>query len=487
MASVKKNFLLNSSFQLTKVIIPLFTVPYLSRVLGPENIGIYSYTHSVANYFVMVAMLGMSTYGVRLIASSGDDREKRSKRFWSAYASQLIVFTLVVIAYAAYLRVVPDDQRFICILWAMWVFSSGLDITWLLFGSEDFKAPTVRSITILILQLVLIFLLVKTQNDLWIYVTITASGSLLSQAVLWPFINRYVDFWMPTWKDVRKHFMPNMRLFIPAIAISLYVVFDKVVLGALSTMVETGYYEYAYKMTLVPLAFITALGTVMLPRMSNVFAAGNRESGIKLLESSMWIMQLGAMAVAFGLLAVAPEFVPVFFGDEFLPCTELMCVLVVILPAVSGSNVIGRQYLIPVNRDTGYTLSVVFGAVANLVIVFVLIPELGAMGAAIGSTAAEVVVLISQCIMVKDELPLKTYILNTIPFLIIGIAMAVAVRAVSSALITVFGLSVATLLLEILIGVLFYSVSVVSFCVFTNNRHFQYLFGVRLARVFRNR
>lgn len=452
-ASIKKNFLLNSSYQILQILTPLVTTPYLSRVLGPENVGVYSYTSSITNYFVMFALLGMSTYGVRAIAVC-TTREERSKTFWSAYASQLIMGCAVLIAYAVYGLFVHAGGYLITVLWGMWVLSAALNVSWLLFGLEEFKVTTIRSCIVRLLSVAAIFLFVRDAGDLWGYVAAISGAYLLEQLAVWPFVFKYVDFHKPSFEELKVHFIPNLKLFIPVIAISLYTSLDKIILGAMSDMRQAGYFEYSEKLSKMPLAVITAMGTVMLPRMSSTLASGDRAEGLNLIQKSMWVMQAGAMALAFGIAAITPEFVPVFFGEGYDPCIPLMVIISITIPLIAATNVIGKQYLLPTMRENLYTWSVVVGAVVNLVINFALIPSLGAMGAAIATVAAELVVLLAQSFFVRKELPLLSYLRDAIPFAVIGAVMLVAVRASAAVFNRIWGLSIYGLALEIVVGVI---------------------------------
>ena len=479
--SVKRNFLYNATYQLLRILTPIVTAPYLARVLKPANNGIYSYTFSITNYFVLFAVLGMSTYGVRAIASVGEDREKRSHTFWGAYFSQLSIAAVVGVAYVIYAFVLGEGGPLICALWGMYVLSAAIDVSWLLFGVEDFKVTTVRSVAVKLLELVGIFVFVKAESDLWKYVALISGGYLLSQLLIWPSVPKYVDWVMPTWDEIKAHYLPNLRLFIPVVAISLYTTLDKIVLGAMAGMTQSGYYEYAERISKIPTALITALGTVMLPRMSNAFAEGEDEQALEMIESSMWFMQMLAFAMMFGLIGIAPVFVPVFFGPDFMPCIELMEVFVLIIPLISASNVIGRQYLIPQKKDNVYTLSVAFGSIVNVAIILLLIPQLGAMGAVIGTVAAEAAVTLFQGFMVRDKLPLRSYVVGALPFVVLGAAMAAIVRICGIVLTGIFGLGALTLLLQILIGGLSYTMLVLAYCTSTDNRHFKSIFGKVLS------
>lgn len=471
--SIKRNFIYQASYQILLIITPLITTPYLSRTLGADGVGVFSYTHAITNYFVMFATLGMTNYGARAIAACGDDRAKRSRVFCGAYLCQLGVGILAIALYIIYALTIPQGGLLLVLIWGLWVISAVIDVSWLLFGVEEFKVPTIRSVVTKILSLVVILLFVKTRSDLWVYVIAISGSFFLNQVMIWPFVRRYVDFVLPSRTEVVSHLLPNIRLFIPVLAISLYSSMDKILLGAIAGDVQTGYFEYSERLSKIPMALITAMTTVMLPRMSSSVALGDRVKAIKQLENSLWVMMVLAFAFCFGIIAIAPEFAPVFLGEDFAKCDTMMAVLAIMIPLVAMSNVLGKQYLLPTFRDNKYTASLCAGAAVNVAVNLCLIPSMGAMGAVIATIAAELCVMLAQMVIVHRELPLGRFCKNFVPFLCLGLIMAIAVRVVAEYLNGLWGLSVQGLVLEVLVGAGVYSVLVLLWCLITKDVHFK--------------
>ena len=469
--SVKKNFVYNSAYQVLLIITPLITTPYLSRVLEASGVGLYSYTYAIATYFVMFATLGMSNYGVRAIADVADNPNERSRVFCSVFASQLCIAIPIFLLYVAYSLLFPQGGSLIAILWAMYVFSAAINVSWLFFGMEDFAKATIINMGTKVFELICIFAFVHSPQDVYVYCAIDSLCYLLGFLLLLPFLRKYIVFHLPSWADVKPHFLPNLKLFIPVIAISLYTTLNSVLLGVMSTMAQTGYFDYSQKMAKMPLAVITALGTVMLPHMSNLFACQKRKEGIELLGVSMWFMMAAGLAMAFGITGIAPEFVPVFFGVEYEPCIEVMMVLAWVVPIICATNVIGAQYLLPLYRDNHYTISVCVGAATNILLCLALIPKLGALGAATGTVIAELVVFVVQAWFVRNELPLRRYLREMVPFICIGIIMVAAIRLTAFLLIPHVNMTV-TLILEIAVGIVIYIVISLAFCLVSKNSSF---------------
>lgn len=480
MSNLKTNFLYNSAYQLLLAVSPLITTPYLSRTIGAEGNGAFTFTQSVTNYFVLVAVLGMGNYGVRTIAECGDNRELRSKVFWEAYGMSALVGVIVVLAYIGYVVIWGQELLPLFVCWGMWLLASVLDVTWLLWGCEEFRIPTLRNFATKIASIVCIFVFVHNPSDVWIYVAAIAGSFLLNSILIWPYVRRYVDWVRPTWKGLVSHLIPNLTLFVPVLATSLYLIMDKVMLGAMAGLGETGLYDYAEKVSKMPMAVITALGAVVLPKMTNVVASGRLAEAKKLVGTTMWFMQACAMALSFGIAAVAPEFVPVFLGDNFEACVPLLRILCAIIPLICATNVMGIQWLLPTKRDAVFTYTVAAGAVINVIINVLTIPIAGAMGASIATVVAETTVLFAQAWAVRNELNLGSYLRGATPFIAIGIIMLIAIRFYAG-VIGRHSHSILGLVSEVLIGAVVYIVLSYFWCFITKSSRLKEVFP-KLAR-----
>lgn len=460
MKSVKNNFLWNSSYQLLMIIAPLITIPHVSRVLGPTGVGGYSYTYSVAYYFVLFATLGMAQYGVRLIAQAGDNRRKRSESFWSAWAAQIIAGMPAICFYVLYM--VCERAGIIGILWSFWVVSAVIDVSWLYFGVEEFRMPTIRSFITKIIGIIIILVFCRNKADLWAYVLGVSLPFFLNALMLLPFIGNYVDFVKPEWLEIKAHFIPNLRLFAPVIAMGVYMSFNKILLGKISGLEQTGYYEYADKIVRMPLSVVTALGTVMLPHMTVKFNSGDHEGALKILDISLWAVVVSAIGMMFGIIAVSPELVPVFLGDGYGPCVYVIPLVALALPFLSASNVLGVQFLLPTCNDRKYSGSVWCGAIVNVVACLLLLKPFGAYGAAVATVLAEFAVLLFQCLSVRKEVPVVYYARQAISPLLCGASMLVAVRAFASIFGEVIGGPI-LLAVEVVMSVLLYLLLIILF------------------------
>lgn len=446
--SIKKNIVYNVTYQILILFLPLATTPYISRVIGAEGVGIYSYTYSIAYYFMLFAMLGLSNYGNRSIAAVRNDRIELSKTFFNIYGLQLVTTVTMVILYLLYIIFFVSDNLEIAYIQLLFIISTMLDINWFFFGLEQFKLTVVRNTIIKFLTVLSIFIFVKDINDLWIYTLIMALGTLLSQLILWPFIRGYIVWVRPTFKGIKSHFKSNLMLFIPVLAISIYKIMDKIMLGTLTSTTQVGYYENSEKIINIPISIISALGVVMLPRMTNLIATGDSESFKKYIEISLKLVMFIAIGSTVGLIAISPNFIPLFLGDEFTNCIMVVSLLSITVLFISWANVIRTQYLIPRKKDSIYIKSTLLGAGVNVIANLIFISRYGAVGAAIGTIFAEASVALYQTFKVRKEMDISKYFVNSSLYIIPAICMYLCIIALRNITENIM----LTLLMQVILG-----------------------------------
>ena len=308
-----------------------------------------------------------------------------------------------------------------------YIISGALDINWFFFGMEEFKITVIRNTIIKIITTISIFFFVKNSSDIITYAYIMTLGMLFTQIVMWPFLKGRINCVRVSRQDVIKHIKPNLILFIPVVAISLYKMMDKIMLGVLANKAEVGYYDSSEKIIQIPMALITSLGTVMLPRMSNLFANSNADIAEKMFSKSINLALFLSTSIGFGIMAIGKTFVPWFYGDGFMKCITLFNILLPSCIFLSFANVIRTQYLIPNEKDREFIISVIMGAGINLIINALLIPKFGSIGAAIGTLIAEATVCIVQVVFVYRELPMKKYIFYSFKYVLSGFIMFIIV------------------------------------------------------------
>ena len=454
---VIKNYLYNAGYQILNMIIPLITVPYISRVLGAHDVGINEYTNSWVTFFFLMGQMGITLYGNREVAYHRDDLYKRSQTFWGVEALQLLTVSTAFILYLAAVFLFSTTFKEFFLLQAIWIIATGVDISWYFMGLEEFRITVVRNTLVKIASLILIFTVVKTSNDLGKYILILGASQLMGNLTLWPYLRGNI-----IWVSVKKwhpfkHFYPSLLLFIPTITTQVYLVLNRLMLGRMSTQADLGNFGQADKIVKFVLAVVTATGTVMLPHVANKFAKGDIKGVRNSLYSSFDFVSAISIPMMFGLMAIAKKFGPWFLGNGFVLSGSVMFIEAPIIVFIAWSNVTGTQYLMPINRVRDYTTSVTIGAVSNIVFNFLLIGKWGANGAALATVGSELLVTVTQLVMIRKTISRRKIFKEQWKYIISGIAMFIIVNRICQSI----NMTISNLVLEIFVGVFIYIIGLI--------------------------
>lgn len=425
--SIIKNYLYNTIYQIISMLIPLITMPYLTRVFEPQQLGLNSLSLSIANYFMLFGVLGMHMYGNRQIAYVRDNKEKLAKTFWSLYTVQLATSTISLIIYYIFIYYFTSVNRDIYLIQGLNIISVMIDISWLFMGLEDFKKVVIRNSFARLVGLACIFIFIKSSDDLLLYALLTVVVNIISILLMWFYVPRYVGKIVIDKKIVKKTIRPLLRLFLPQIATQVYTLLARTLVGFLSTNDQVIFYDYSQKIVNMVLAMITSIGVVLLPRVSNIIGNGKKEEVPKIIEKTFKIVSYLAIPMAIGLMCVSKILVSWFLDPKYLLVGQLTAWTSLIIIAVSWANIIGVQYLIATKQENKYTLSIIIAAVVNLIMNLFLIPKNGAAGAIISLIAAEYIGIVIQLILVRNQLPVKRMILSIVKYIIVSVIMGVIV------------------------------------------------------------
>lgn len=452
---ILKNFLWNVGYQVFVLIVPLITVPYINRVLGPTGVGINAFTNSVVQYFVLIGSLGISLYGSRGTAYLRDRPEKLAAYFWELAILRMICIGVAVGAYVIFV-LTTDRYRIFYVAQSVLLIAAAFDISWFFQGMENFRVTVLRSTLVKIISLVMIFTLVHKPQDTMLYILIIAGSQLFGNLTIWPSLRRYLHAF-PGWHEIHlvQHIKPSIGMLIPQLAIQIYVQLNKTMLGMLIGVTASGFYENSDKIVKVLLAIVTATGTVMLPHVANNFANGKHEAVKHSLEMSMHVVLVMAFPLAFGISAVSTSFTYYFFSAKFMPVANLMAVEAIVVIPITIASAVGVQYLLPTNQMKSYTTSVVLGSLVNIVLNVPLILSLGTMGAVIGTILSETVVTSYQVFSIRKQLSLPAMFKETWKYALAGLIMYIVVRTMEA----LIHRSLIALVIEVLVGMVVYLVS----------------------------
>lgn len=448
---IVKNYLYNVGYNILILLTPLLTVPYISRVLGPTGVGINATTNSVITYFLLAGTVGITIYGNREIAFIREDFEKRSQVFWEIELLQITTIGLAYLAFCIFLFF-QNQLKMYFFYQSFLIIAGAFDISWFFMGLEDFKKTVLRNILVKIISLFAIFVLVKTKNDVGIYILILSLSQLLGNATLWPYLNRIVRVPKIATLHIFKHLKPSLSLFIPQVAITIYLAVNKTMLWQLDNVTASGYYDYSDKLIKLVLAIVTSTGTVMLPHIANLYARKKMKQVKEYLYISFDFVLFIAIPMCFGIAALATSLAPWFFGSEFTMVNKLLMIEAPVIILIGLSNVIGQQYLLPTKQTRTYTVSVVLGAVTNIVINIPLILKYGVYGAMIATLLSELTVTSYQLIKVRTALKLSKLFANVGKYMFAAVIMFMPVYVLNICM----KISAISLFFQIIIGLLIY-------------------------------
>ncbi|MBR3150126.1 MAG: flippase [Eubacterium sp.] len=392
-SKVVKNYIFNTSYQLLAIIVPLITTPYISRTLGADGIGINSYTYSIVSYFVIFSVLGTATYGNKQIGILQENPVGRSRKFWDILTLRvlisggaLVLYTLYVILFAKY--------KSIAFIQIFYLFAALCDTAWFFQGMEDFRRVAVRNYAIKLLNVAAIFIFIHSREDLWKYVLMLAGLTFLGNLSIIPYLKKYLVNVRPYKPQPFTDFGVIVQLFIPAMALQMYEMLDKTMIGVITQdAAQNGYYEQSNKIVKMALILVTAINTVLLPKSSKAFAEGKiDEMNDYLYKSYRFVWFLGIPLMC-GIIGTASVLVPVFFGDGYEPVITVLSIMSLLFVPIALNSTSSAQFFISTGRQNIYTRYVLYGGAVNVALNAVLIPKLMANGAAVASVAGEIVIM----------------------------------------------------------------------------------------------
>lgn len=396
------NFILTAS----SLVFPLITHPYVSRVLGPAGMGQNAAAVSVISYFIMLTMLGIPTYGIRACAQVRDDKEKLSQ---TVQELMIINAGMALVSYILLAVCIALIGRFREMKLLLWVTSTGIllnavGVNWFYSAIEEYAYITVRSIAFKVLSIVVMFLFVRSPEDVVWYAVVTLVASYGSYVLNFFRLRKYITFRRFEHYSFLPHIKVSLIFFAMAVATTVYTNLDVLMLEFMTDDTVVGYYNTAVKVKGILVSLVTSLGAVLLPRLSYYVEKGDRGEFIKILQKAVSFVLFAAIPLMAFFILCAEETVLVLSGDRFLPAVPAMQIIMPTVLLIGLTNILGIQIMVPTGQEKKVTLSVAIGGAVDLILNAILIPPLGAAGAALGTLAAEIAVLIAQVLMSRAVL-----------------------------------------------------------------------------------
>jgi len=389
---VIKNYLYNLSYQILTIILPIITVPYVTRIFTSEDLGNYGFYNSIVSYFSLFAMLGIGIYGTKQIATARDV----SSTFWNIYVIQVAASILSLLVYIIVIYSIPQMSGIIPLILGITLFSKMIDISWLFAGKEDFKKIILRNAMVKVAGVISIFTFIKSREDLYLYIFLIVIFDFLGQFVMWIPAKKFIKRPSFDTKIIKKNLHPIVLLFLPQVAISLYVVLDRTLLGLLGSYSDVGIYEQGQKLTSILLTVVSSLGAVMLPRVANLLSERKKKEAQNMVRFSFILYNLIIFPMIFGLIAINEVFVKLFLGQNFQDVKYVLYIIVFNIMFIGWTNILGYQVLVVRNKNKEFMLSTTIPAFVSVAVNIAVIPFFGYIGASITAVIVELLAFTIQ-------------------------------------------------------------------------------------------
>ncbi len=415
--SIKKNFAYKSLLTLSTYIISLITFPYVSRVLGVDKIGLVNFVDNSISYFLIFATLGIATLGIREIASEKSDPTKRNAIFSNLLGLNIISTAIVLIVYIGTVLLIPRFSQYDQLFYigsARFIFAA-FQIEWLYSGLEEFKFITVRSVIIKLLYVLSLFLFVKCEDDYVIYFILNVAVVVINALVNLIYSRKFVKI-NPHHLFSLRYVKENVILGVYSIMTSMYMSFNVMYLGIVSSNTEVGYYTTAYKLYTIVLGLMSAFNSIMIPRMTYML---NNDSNqyYNLLNKSFDVISMFCIPVLICSIILAPQIIYVIAGSGYEGSILPMRIVMPALIFVGIAQVLANQLLLPMKKDKVLLYTSLIGPVISLLINIFLVPQLHSIGSALVLLFAEFSVALSYIVYTsKNKLVKVPYKLFWISF-----------------------------------------------------------------------
>ena len=407
--SIKRNFVYNILLNVSSVIFPLITAPYVARVLEPEGVGLFNFSQTYAGYFALVALLGIPKYGIREVSRIRDKMEEMRRLVSQLMTIAFITTIGVTVIYFTTIALIGQlrENYIIFFLAGFTVYLAPFNVNWYYQGMEEFGFITLRSVIIRTVSVVCLFLFVHEKDDLVIYVILGMLGTVVAD--IWNYLKMVQSGIRPhfTLDGIKPHMKPLLLLFASSIAISVYTVLNTIMLGFIKDYSEVAYYRNASHISQLVLMIVTSLSTVVIPRFSYYIKSRDIEQANKLAKRSFSFVVFLSFPMAMGLMCLSPVFIPWFYGVQFQGAVLPMMILSVLIIAIGMSNICGIQIMIGLGMDKQFLNAILCGTFANFTLNCLLIPQWGAVGSSVASVVAEMLITCVMLWIIYRQTPIR--------------------------------------------------------------------------------
>ncbi len=426
MSKIVKNYIYNILYNLAALVIPLLTAPYLARKLGADLLGIFAYIQSSTSVICTISMLGTYTYGNRQVAYTRDSKDQMSKEFCNIMGLRLFLGIIGTMIYLVF-GFCSEYWRYF-LLYYIFYLGYVLDCSWLFVGVEDMKICTLKNFFAKAGSAVCIFLFIKSEKNFLLYILILSAATFLANVSVYTQIKKYVKLCRVQLSSLLPNLKAAFQLCLPTLVSTVYLQVDKLMIKWITgNAYEVTYYDQAEKIIMIPLAFITVLSTVMMPRIANEFHNGQQGHVKNLIGKACSYSMMMACPLMFGMAGIATHFIPWYLGDGYFPVAYAIIVLAPYVITNTLIGISGGQYFMATDQIPILLKGNILGMVANVITNSILIPVLGYLGATVATVIAQCLMIVYQYYHMNKQIGVMSVILRQVKYLLYGGLMFVAV------------------------------------------------------------
>lgn len=451
-----KNYIYYTLYQVISLIVPLILNPYITRVLTKDAIGIYSYVNSITQIIIIIGLLGLNTYSIREIAKVRENEKEVAILFKGFLLMRIFICCLLITGVMLFLIIANTEYNIYFMINFILIIANFIDISYYYTGIENMKKVVIKNTLIKLSSVILIVCFIKNDNDLFLYFIINSFSTLLGSLLMFKSLPENIFKYRINISEFNYifHIKQSLKIFLPQIASQVYVSIDKIMIGLFLIMDSLAIYEKSEQIAKMPISIITALSTIMMPRIANEIENKNNNNVRKLMDLSIEFVFLVMIPIMFGFIAISNEFIPLYLGIEYTDAIfpfQLFCLL--IFP-ISISSVFGNQYLVAKGKTKILSISYFTAALINIILNVIFLNYIGMIGAIYSTIIAECIVAIIQFIYVKNVLD---------KHLIAKFFISIASATLMSIIVTSFdfGFSWIAIFIKVFIGIIIYYVCLI--------------------------
>lgn len=392
--SLAKNSIYNMLYSAINIAFPLFTGIYVARVLLPENVGEVAAAQNLAQYFVILAFLGIPAYGMREISKCRNDAKELSKVYSELFAINLCSTILFLLVYIAIIIGVPQysENLKLYLITGIIIALNALRIDWLYEGLEEFRYISIRNIAFKLVSFALLVAFVKGPSDYYWYAGITVIGTAGNYVLNIFHSHSFVKLSVNN-LNLKRHMRPILYLTAVNLAIELYSLVDVTMLNAFCDKANVAYYSYGSRVYKMLLQIINSFTVVVVPRMTLYYRENKKDEFYKLISNTLALIALLALPMIAGLLFTAKDIMVLLYTDAYINSglvIQILCPLLLISPI---GYLLGSRVLLVTANESKMLICVAVGAVVNIIGNYFLIQTHNEYGAAAASVISEIVVM----------------------------------------------------------------------------------------------